>query len=179
MKTFWILLLNLTLLYSADTLIDALLQGSFEKKISLEPTEGEDTKAELNKQKVTFHYLSAPIQGVQFEVKNDGLIAYAKAIYRGNFEDFGYMLSANSYTTNTSSYTMDINYNLRRELAIGSYYTYTNETINNVSLTGIYSSFILDDIHKGFNVKLNYDKYDNVGTGKESDKFSIKIKNNF
>ncbi len=156
--------------------MDALLQGTFEKKVTLEPTQGEDTRAELNKQKVTFHYLSAPIRGVQLEVKNDGLVAYAKAMYRGTISDFGYSLSANSYTTYTSSYTMDVNYNLRRELSVGSRYTYINELTSNVSYAGIYSSLILDEINKGLNVSLYYDKAESAN---EDDKFSLKIKTNF
>lgn len=176
MKLLFIMLLCFSFTYSADTLIDALMQGTFDKKIALEPTDGEDARSELNKQKVTFHYLSAPLRGVQFEVKNDGLVAYAKAMYSGTISDFGYSLSANSYTTSTSSYTMDLNYNLKRELTIGSRYTYINELTNTVSYTGIYSSLILDEINKGLNVSLYYDKAEKA---KENDKFSLKIKNNF
>ncbi|MDD2382920.1 MAG: hypothetical protein PHN18_01885 [Sulfurospirillaceae bacterium] len=176
MKILFIMLLCLSYTYSADTLIDALMQGTFDKKIALEPTDGEDARTELNKQKVIFHYLSAPIRGIQLEVKNDGLVAYAKAMYRGKISDFGYSFSANGYTTNTSSYTMDVNYNLKRELTIGSRYTYMNELTNTISYAGIYSSLILDEISKGLNVSLYYDKAEKA---KENDKFSLKIKNNF
>ncbi|MBV5279345.1 MAG: hypothetical protein J0647_10035 [Campylobacteraceae bacterium] len=162
--------------YCVDTLIDALIQGTFTKKVDLEPTNGEDAKEEMKNQKIIFHYTTLPINGLRFEVENDGLNAYAKALYSGEFSDFDYALSANSYTSSAKSYTMDVNYNLRREIAVGSRYTLMDDTSNLVSYTGIYSSLILDELNKGLNVGIYYDK---TGLDKKGDQFSLKIKSNF
>ncbi|MDD3343634.1 MAG: hypothetical protein PHR87_08680 [Sulfurospirillaceae bacterium] len=176
MKFILTLFFFLSFSFSADTLIDALTQGTFEKKIDLENTDGTDSKNDLKKQKVIFHYTSAPINGFRVEVENDGLSAYAKALYMGSFSDLMYTFSANAYTTNASSYTMDVNYALKRELSIGSRYTLMNNPTSLVSYSGIYTSLILDEINKGLNVGLYYDR---IGLEKEGDKFSLKIKNNF
>ena len=71
---------------------------------------------------------------------------------------------------------MDINYNLRRELSIGSRYTIESEATSVVSYTGIYSSILLDEISKGLNIGLSYDK---AGLDKKGNNFTINFKSEF
>lgn len=162
-------------LYAADNLIDALTQGSFVQKKAVEPTE-EENDDEPKNQKIGFHYKTVPIYGFSLEVENDGLDAYAKALYQGGILDFGYSLSVNTYISNAKAYAMDVNYPLRRELTVGSRYSFTSDNFNLVSYTGVYSSLVLDELSKGLNVGIYYDK---IGLDKKGDQFSLKIKNNF
>ena len=171
------LLLILTFLphvYAADDLVEALTQGSFTQKNTVELTEEE--KDESQNQKIGFHYKTVPINGFSIEVENTGLDASAKALYQGGIMDFGYSLSANTYLTNAKTYAMDVNYALRREVTVGSHYSFTNDNLNLVSYTGVYSSLLLDELNKGLNVGIYYDK---IGMDKKGDQFSLKIKNDF
>ena len=161
-------------MYAAETLIEALTQGSFTQKKTIELTE-EDNDDPKN-QKIGFHYKTATIRGFSVEVENDGFNAYAKALYQGAILDFGYSLSANTYLSNAKAYAMDVNYPLRRELTLGSRYSLTNDNFNLVSYTGVYSSFLLDELNKGLNIGIYYDK---MGMDKQGNQFSLKIKNDF
>ena len=120
-------------MYAAETLIEALTQGSFTQKKTIELTE-EDNDDPKN-QKIGFHYKTATIRGFSVGVENNGFDAYAKALYQGEILDFGYSLSANTYLSNAKAYTMDVNYPLRRELTLGSRYSLTNDNFNLVSYT--------------------------------------------
>lgn len=161
-------------MYAAETLMEALTQGSFTQKKAIEPIEEEND--DLKNQKIGFHYKTATIRGFHLEVENDGLDAYAKALYQGVILDFGYSLSANTYLSNAKAYAMDVNYPLRRELTLGSRYSLTNDNFNLVSYTGVYSSFLLDELNKGLNIGIYYDK---IGMDKQGNQFSLKIKNDF
>lgn len=174
MKILTVLFLLLSFSYCAETLIDALTQGSFTQKKAIEITEEEND--DPKNQKIGFHYKTATINGFSVEVENDGLDAYAKALYQGEILDFGYSLSANTYLSNAKAYTMDVNYTLRRELTVGSRYSFMSDNFNLVSYTGIYSSLILDELNKGLNVGIYYDK---IGMDKQGNQFSLKIKNDF
>ena len=160
--------------YAADNLIDALTQGSFIQKKTIESTEEESD--ESKNQKIGFHYKTVPLNGFSVEIENDGLDAYAKALYQGAILDFGYSLSANTYLSNAKAYTMDVNYALRREITVGSRYSFTSDNLNIVSYTGVYSSLVLDELSKGLNVGIYYDK---IGMDKQGNQFSLKIKNDF
>lgn len=161
-------------MYAVDNLVDALTQGSFMQKKTIEITEEEND--DPKNQKIGFHYKTVPLHGFSVEVENDGLDAYAKALYQGQLLDFGYSLSANTYLSNAKAYMMDVNYPLRRELTIGSRYSLTNDNFNLVSYTGVYSSLILDELNKGLNIGIYYDK---MGMDKQGNQFSLKIKNDF
>lgn len=174
MKLLTVLFLLLSFSYCAETLIDALTQGSFTQKKTTEPTEEEND--ESKNQKIGFHYKTVPLHGFSLEVENDGLDAYAKAIYQGGILDFVYSVSANTYLSNSKAYAMDVNYALRRELTVGSRYSFTSDNFNLVSYTGVYSSLVLDELSKGLNVGIYYDK---IGMDKQGNQFSLKIKNDF
>lgn len=161
-------------IYAADSLIDALTQGSFTQKKTTEPIEEESD--ESKNQKIGFHYKTASLNGFSMEVENNGLDAYAKALYQGEILDFGYSLSANTYLSNAKAYAMDVNYPLRRELTLGSRYSITSDNLNLVSYTGVYSSFLLDELNKGLNIGIYYDK---MGIDKQGNQFNLKIKNDF
>ena len=161
-------------IYAAENLIDALTQGSFTQKKAIEIIEEEND--EPKNQKIGFHYKTATLSGFRLEVENDGFDAYAKALYQGQLLNFGYSLSANTYLSNAKAYAMDVNYPLRRELTLGSRYSLTNDNFNLVSYTGVYSSFLLDELSKGLNVGIYYDK---IGMDKQGNQFSLKIKNDF
>lgn len=169
-----LILLFLTLFsYAADTLINALTQGTIKNKTVKEVTHEDD---EPKNQDIGFHYTSAPLYGFRIEVENNSLDAYAKALYSGEFSDFGYTLSANNNITNMQTYAVDINYNLRRELTLGSRYTLSNNTYGIVSYTGIYSSFLLDNLSKGLNLDVSFDK---IGEDKKEGMLNLKIKSSF
>lgn len=162
-------------MYAADNLIDALTQGSFIQKKAVEPTE-EENDDEPKNQKIGFHYKTVPLHGFSIEVENNSLEAYAKALYQGEILDFGYSLTANTYLSSARAYSMDLNYALRRELTVGSRYSFKSDNLNLVSYTGVYSSLVLDELNKGLNIGIYYDK---IGLDKKGDQFSLKIKNDF
>ena len=169
----FLLLLFFSFSNASDELIHALTQGTFTyKKTVILPQEEENEQAPS----IGFHYKSLPLYGLRFEVENDGLNAYAKAFYSGTFSDFAYALSINNHIASTQTYAMDINYNLRRELSIGSRYTIENEATSVVSYTGIYSSILLDEISKGLNIGLSYDK---AGLDKKGNNSNINFKSEF
>lgn len=176
MKFSLILSLFFSFVHGADTLMDALLQGNFEKKILLNSNTDDEQSSDLSKQKIMFHYLSAPIKGIQVEVKNDGLIGYVKALYTGSIADFNYIVSANSDSVHASSYTMDVLYNVKRNVALGSRYTIKNENAEYTSYSGVYTSLSLNEINKGLHIGLEYDK---IGVAQEGNKLNLTIKNNF
>ena len=173
MKFLFLLLLFSSFSNASDELLHALTQGTFTyKKADILPQEDEPKQTPS----IGFHYKSVPLYGMHFEVENDGLNAYAKAFYSGTVSDFAYALSINHHSASTQTYAMDINYNLRRELSIGSRYSIENDASSIVSYTGIYSSILLDEIAKGLNIGLSYDK---AGLDKKGDNFTINFKSEF
>lgn len=176
MKLFFLLFFFFSFANCTDTLIDALTQGTFTKKIDLAPTKGEGFDNEIRNQKVIFHYVSAPLNGMQVEVKNDGLNAYAKALYNGEFSDFDYILSIKNDIENTQTYAVDISYNLSRELSLGTRYSVKDTSSEIVSYSGVYSSIILDEISKGLNVDLSFHK---KGLDDNTEQFKLKIQSPF
>lgn len=167
------LLLCISFSYASDELIHALTQGTFTYK-KPEISTSEEDKTSIPS--IGFHYKSLPVYGLRFEIENDGLNAYTKAFYAGTFSDFAYALSINNHIASSQTYAMDINYNLRRELSIGSRYTIESEATSVVSYTGIYSSILLDEISKGLNIGLSYDK---AGLDKKGNNFNINFKSEF
>ena len=168
------LLLFFSFSNASDELIRALTQGTFTyKKAEIITTDEDKTEQAPS---IGFHYKSLSLYGLHFEVENDGLNAYAKAFYSGTFSDFAYVLSIHNHIASTQTYAMDINYNLRRELSIGSRYTIESEATSVVSYTGIYSSILLDEISKGLNIGLSYDK---AGLDKKGNNFNINFKSEF
>lgn len=144
-------------------------------KKAVEPTE-EENDDEPKNQKIGFHYKTVPLHGFSIEVENNSLEAYAKALYQGEILDFGYSLTANTYLSSAKAYSMDLNYALRRELTVGSRYSFKSDNLNLISYTGVYSSLVLDELNKGLNIGIYYDK---IGLDKKGDQFSLKIKNDF
>ena len=86
------------------------------------------------------------------------------------------VLSSNNYTPNTQAYALDFNYAPRRDILLGSRYVIANEMQNRFSYTGVYSSFQVDEVAKGLNLGISYDK---TGVDKQNDQFSINIKSKF
>lgn len=87
------------------------------------------------------------------------------------------VLSSNNYTPNTAAYAVDLNYSPRKDITLGSRYVIANEMQNtNLSYTGIYSNFQINEIAKGFNLGISYDK---TGIDKQNDQFGINIKSKF
>jgi hypothetical protein len=86
------------------------------------------------------------------------------------------VLSSNNYTPNTAAYAVDLNYSPRKDITLGSRYVIANEEQTNLSYTGIYSNFQLNEISKGLNLGFSYDK---TGIAKQNDQFGINIKSKF
>ncbi|MBN1839920.1 MAG: hypothetical protein JW802_07765 [Campylobacterales bacterium] len=100
-------------LFSADTLMDALLDGNLSHKINATYDEGvEDANpySASRTQKLLFRYQSAPIGGLKVELatqsfatqtafsESENTLYYTEALYAKELSDFGYKLSANYYT---------------------------------------------------------------------------------
>jgi hypothetical protein len=86
------------------------------------------------------------------------------------------VLSSNNYTPNTAAYAVDLNYSPRKDITLGSRYVVANEEQTNLTYTGVYSNFQLNEISKGFNLGVAFDK---TGQDKQNDQFSINIKSKF
>lgn len=86
------------------------------------------------------------------------------------------VLSSNNYAPKTEAYALDLNYSPRKDVTLGSRYVIANELQNNVSYTGIYSNFKLNEISKGLNLGISYDK---TGEDKQNNQFSVNIKSKF
>lgn len=86
------------------------------------------------------------------------------------------VLSSNNYTPNTEAYAVDLNYSPRKDITLGSRYVVATEMQTNLSYTGVYSNFQLNEISKGLNLGVSYDK---TGMDKQNDQFSINFKSNF
>ena len=86
------------------------------------------------------------------------------------------VLSSNNYTPNTEAYAVDLNYSPRKDITLGSRYVVASEVQTNLSYTGVYSNFQLNEISKGFNLGVSYDK---TGMDKQNDQFIINFKSNF
>lgn len=86
------------------------------------------------------------------------------------------VLSSNNYTPNTDAYAIDVNYALRKDLILGSRYVLATEAQTNVSYTGVYTDFKLDELSKGLNLGLSYDK---TGLDKQNNQFLINVKSKF
>ena len=62
-------------------------------------------------------------------------------------------------------------------MPLGSRYVIANEMqTTNLSYTGVYSNFQINEIAKGFNLGISYDK---TGIDKQNDQFGINIKSKF
>lgn len=256
--TFSLIFLSHTL-FAADSLIDALLDGNLTHKINASYNDGNEDETAFSStktQKILFHYQTAPVAGLKFEVatqsfasemhqsSTDNTIYYTEALYHGKAEELGYKLSANyyadtyrqniaqsgisttnafgvkaqvnyenfgsfiayskvgegshsasgdlegkdhllptsstlssnNYMPNTSAYAVDFNYSPRKDVTLGSRYVIANEMQTNLSYTGVYSNFQLNEIIKGLNLGLSYDK---TGIAKQNDQFGINIKSKF
>lgn len=86
------------------------------------------------------------------------------------------VLSSNNYTPNTQAYALDLNYALRKDLIVGSRYVIANEAQTNLSYTGIYTDFKLEELVRGLDFGLAYDK---TGIAKQNDQFRLQIKSKF
>lgn len=124
----------------------------------------------------------------QINYENFGsFIAYSKVgegshSASGNLEGKDHLLptsstlSSNNYTPNTAAYAVDLNYSPRKDITLGSRYVIANEMQTNLSYTGVYSNFQLNEIVKGLNLGLSYDK---TGIAKQNDQFEINFKSKF
>lgn len=86
------------------------------------------------------------------------------------------VLSSNNYAPNTQAYALDFNYAPRRDMLLGSRYVIANDMQNTFSYSGVYSTFKIDEIAKGLNFGISYDK---TGMDKQNDQFSINLKSKF
>ncbi|AOO64784.1 hypothetical protein [Sulfurospirillum halorespirans] len=259
MKKLTLLLIFLSSLFAADSLMDALLDGNLTHKINANSNEASDEESPFSStktQKILFHYKTAPVEGVRLEVatqsfatetrqsSTDNTIYYTEALYDGRADDIGYklranyyadtyrqsveqssiettnafgvkaqvnyenfgsyvayskvlegshsangdldgkdhllptssVLSSNNYTPNTEAYAVDLNYSPRKDITLGSRYVVASEVQTNLSYTGVYSNFQLNEISKGFNLGVAFDK---TGQDKQNDQFSINFKSKF
>jgi len=259
MKKLTFLLIFLSSLFAADSLMDALLDGNLTHKINANYNEASDEDSPFSSsktQKILFNYKTAPIEGIRLEVatqsfatetrqsSNDNTIYYTEALYDGKAHDLGYKLSANyyadtyrekmeqssiattnalgvkaqmnyenfgsyiayskvgegrysassgldgkdhllptssvlssnNYAPNTAAYAVDLNYSPRKDITLGSRYVVATEEQTNLTYTGVYSNFQLNEISKGFNLGVAFDK---TGQDKQNDQFSINIKSKF
>ena len=86
------------------------------------------------------------------------------------------VISSNNYTPNTEAYAVDLNYSPRNDITLGSRYVVATEMQTNFSYTGVYSNFQLNELSKGLNLGLSYDK---TGMDKQNNQFLINIKSKF
>lgn len=86
------------------------------------------------------------------------------------------VLSSNNYAPNTAAYAVDLNYSPQKDITLGSRYVVASEEKTNLSYTGVYSNFQLNEIAKGLNLGVSFDK---TGMDKQNDQFSINIKSKF
>lgn len=86
------------------------------------------------------------------------------------------LISSNTYAPNTQAYAVDANYALRKGMLIGSRYVMASDAQSTLSYTGVYSDFQLDELSKGLNIGVAYDK---TGIDKQNDQFRLHIKSNF
>ncbi len=86
------------------------------------------------------------------------------------------VLSSNNYAPNTQAYALDFNYAPRKDILLGSRYVIANDMQNTFSYTGVYSTFQIDEIAKGLNFGISYDK---TGIDKQNNQFNINLKSKF
>lgn len=86
------------------------------------------------------------------------------------------VLSSNNYTPNTQAYAVDMNYALRKDVTLGSRYVLANDAQTNISYTGVYTNFKVDEISKGLNLGIAYDK---TGIDKQNNQLNFTIKTTF
>lgn len=70
----------------------------------------------------------------------------------------GSLLLSNNDTPNTSAAALDVKYRFDKQFALGSRYTVAENALTQHTYSGIYSSFLADEIIKGLNVTLAYDR---------------------
>jgi len=86
------------------------------------------------------------------------------------------VLSSNNYAPNTQAYALDINYELSKDVSLGSRYVLANDEQTNLSYTGVYTNFQVDELSKGLNLGVAYDK---TGLDKQNDHINLTIKSKF
>jgi len=86
------------------------------------------------------------------------------------------VLSSNNYMPNTEAYAFDVNYALRSNVVLGSRYVLTTHEQTMLSYTGVYTDFKLNELSKGLNLGILYDK---TGIDKQNNQMSIQIKKSF
>jgi len=86
------------------------------------------------------------------------------------------VLSSNNYAPNTQAYALDINYALSKDFSLGSRYVLANDEQSNLSYTGVYTNFQLDELSKGLHIGVAYDK---TGLDKQNDQVNFTIKSKF
>ena len=77
---------------------------------------------------------------------------------------------------NTQANALDFNYAPRKDILLGSRYVIANDMQNTFSYTGVYSTFQIDEIAKGLNFGISYDK---TGIDKQNNQFNINLKSKF
>jgi|GEM_PF-701239 len=149
--------------YYADTYRQSLMQGG------LETTNAFGTKAQMNYENfgsyIAYSKVLSGARGANGDLEGKDHLLPTSSV-----------LSSNNYTPNTAAYAVDVNYSPRKDITLGSRYVIANEVQTNLSYTGIYSNFQLNEITKGLNLGFSYDK---TGIDKQSDQFSINIKSKF
>ena len=154
---------QLHLNYYADTYRQSIAQKSMESSNAV------GAKAQMNYERFGSYVAYSKIL--------DGTLSNASNLEgKDHLLPTSSVLSSNNYAPNTQAYAIDLNYALSSEVTIGSRYVIASEFQNTYSYTGIYSSFKVNEIAKGFNIGILYDK---TGIDKQNNQFSLQLKSAF
>lgn len=86
------------------------------------------------------------------------------------------LLNSDNYEPNTSSYAIDLSFEALEDITIGSRYVFMENALYTISYTGIYSSFILNELSRGLSVDFAFDK---AGFDKEDHKLKLTVERAF
>ena len=154
---------QLHLNYYADTYRQSIAQKSMESSNAV------GAKAQMNYERFGSYVAYSKIL--------DGTLSNASNLEgKDHLLPTSSVLSSNNYAPNTQAYAIDLNYALSSEVTIGSRYVIASEFQNTYSYTGIYSSLKVNEIAKGFNIGILYDK---TGIDKQNNQFSLQLKSAF
>ena len=86
------------------------------------------------------------------------------------------LLLSNNDMPNTSAAALDLKYRFDKQFSLGSRYAVAEDAFTQSSYSGIYSSFLADEVLKGLNVTIAYDR---ALEGDDARQWSIQFKSNF
>ena len=86
------------------------------------------------------------------------------------------LLNSDNYEPNTSSYAINLSFEAFEDMTLGSRYVLMENSLNTISYTGIYSSFVLNELSQGLSVDFAFDK---AGLDKEDQKLKLTVQRTF